>query len=1724
MNTDFRLPGFLRKTFAAALVAVLSLAVLFWTLPAKADSVGQVQTGQFFAPETIKLISDRLFAGQGGLSQGDIIYYIINFATVANGATVGAGGYVTSYVPPGTEVVGAWFVQPSGNDFTQVAPPQAARMPNGWGTRGKQTYNNGTTTTWKTDDATSIAMCAGQAGATIAAKLQVCNGRLSEVYADTGIFYSTDPRTTVFTSPSTDGKIRQGGGATGNGYYIVPSAEANLNAILNQTTATTHNYWDASSTNAFGSKAIPGVTPRSEVPFYNMDDGSAPFNAGSAVAGPDTGYKLDYTGNVGPWHRIYYPGSMIGSTALGPATADANNALATIAGSPTIQGWGLSPSNPLPPGTNAVRWANGRLTVGVPGYVKIALRLTAPPPSGGIISNAEVFGGDASNDVDGKGKDMVWRYNVPSVASTNTNLLVTKSIVGVCSNTDKALAQACTPVASASNGVVIPAGFVKIRYRLGYINTGTLTQTSVKLTDVLPYHAGTVEAFEAGNIYVASGQDIRSAVTTSGATLSNNSAAAGAPRGADVALTNLAANTVQQTATFLTLPTLAGGDGGVIEIDTLIGQEGNGSNALASGSIVRNKVGLSSSDLPSGIGVEVMSTVSTLALLQVTKTTSTPNVAAGGTASYTITVTNAGSAPANAIVVSDLLPYTGATADATKRFNFAGAAGTPGTGTTFGGSTPAGTVTTALSVAPTTSGYTDNPNQQEVKWTFPAASTLAAGASFTVSFNATVGSNVPASSVTYNNDVVANYNNGSIATVATILQTAPITVTFPLKVTKTIDCLYNSAGTQCNAYTGNGLVPSNAKVRYKLAYQNTGSTAQSNVYICDQISSSQSSPAFTTSISQPTIAPTPTGPYQDAPGIGVPAQIAAGSGAETACGYSGANTYAFPVIGSLAAAATGVVYIDLATNVTNTSSLHNTAKIANSSGSSINTAAAVARDLANIQVSKTTSTPTLTMNGIATYTITLTNIGNVAAGKIRVSDFLPFVGTTADATQRFNYVTSPTAPAPVITTLSAVSATTVVAPNIAPNSSNPNQQQVQWYFGPTQTLAPGASATITFAAQAGSALPTGSTQYFNDVNVQYTHGADGTTVVTAGLNSTAPVTIPITLSINKTIDCVFVGTTCTPGSYVSGSALPVNAKIRYKLSYQNIGTVPQNNVVLSDTLPTQTVASAVSNVQLVSGTTPPNTTITPADAGGAVLLFNFATIPSLAPGATGVVTLDVQTNAILGSTVTNLVKIVSTQDTIGQTSSVSAVVSALVMTKTIDCVYNGTTCTAGSYVAGSPITSNAKIRYKIAYSNPGTVTISNVRICDQLPTQMQAATATYVNNVAVTGTSPGIALNFPADNDCAFAPSTHNFSSNNTVNLIAGANGSILYDVQTNAAANAVVTNLGKLVAGAQVVTSSVSATVGVPHLVVTKTVSAPTVYQGSTASYTINLSNIGSIATQTLKMYDFMPHSGTTADITKRFEFDTAFSPTFTYTGGAPPTSPAAATLAVPPAFAPYSSNLNQQQVLWDFGNYALPPGGAIAITFRAKVGSAMPETNYFNIPYAAFTSASGPGSVNAVTALVGVSKPKPALLFLKTVAVTSDPQNLTTNPKNIPGAEVLYTLRVTNTGPGVVDNNTLFITDPIPTNTILFVGDLGAAGSGPVTFVQGTPTSGLTYTYSSLASLTDDLEFSNDNGATWTYVPTAPYDAAVNRIRLNPKGVLAGEAGGLNPYFDLRFRVQVK
>lgn len=148
------------------------------------------------------------------------------------------------------------------------------------------------------------------------------------------------------------------------------------------------------------------------------------------------------------------------------------------------------------------------------------------------------------------------------------------------------------------------------------------------------------------------------------------------------------------------------------------------------------------------------------------------------------------------------------------------------------------------------------------------------------------------------------------------------------------------------------------------------------------------------------------------------------------------------------------------------------------------------------------------------------------------------------------------------------------------------------------------------------------------------------------------------------------------------------------------------------------------------------------------------------------------------------------------------------------------------------------------------------------------------------------------------------------------------------------------------------------------------------------------------------------------------------------------------------------------------------------------------------------------------------PVLNVEKRSAVSSDPVNGTNGPKAIPGAIVEYTVTLTNEGLGSVDSDSVEITDVVPANTALYVDTSGGA---PIAFVDGTPSSGLTYNYIS------DLAFTNNPGGVgpfdYTPLPDADgYDPLVTGYRITLGGAMSGNNGGGDPNFDIVFQVRIE
>ena len=197
-------------------------------------------------------------------------------------------------------------------------------------------------------------------------------------------------------------------------------------------------------------------------------------------------------------------------------------------------------------------------------------------------------------------------------------------------------------------------------------------------------------------------------------------------------------------------------------------------------------------------------------------------------------------------------------------------------------------------------------------------------------------------------------------------------------------------------------------------------------------------------------------------------------------------------------------------------------------------------------------------------------------------------------------------------------------------------------------------------------------------------------------------------------------------------------------------------------------------------------------------------------------------------------------------------------------------------------------------------------------------------------------------------------------------------------------------------------------------------------------------------------------------------------------------------------------------------------AITLTVSVAANAPDsvTNTASVDNPTFDNITANDSASDPTTIVRLPDP----LVIKSSVVLNDPVNAALRPKAIPGANVQYTIGVSNQGSGSPDADSVLVEDPIPAELDLYVNGFG--GPSPIQFVDGATTSALTLVFSGLGSATDDIEF--DNGSnTFTYTPTPDangYDALVRAIRVRPSGTFAGASLTATPSFELRFQARVK
>jgi uncharacterized repeat protein (TIGR01451 family) len=438
-----------RATFRKIL-AIATLSSLAIPSAAIADGIYMTEMTTTLTQSSINTLIDPLRTP--GVKAGDIVEYVIKakVADAKDDATGGPGIYLTTYIPAGVEVLGASFVTDA-TGATVRAPGQGGQANDGWGLRGSMT---------------PFGTPFSTAG----------NSRQNDLYGDTGIFYSTDTRTQLYTADGSG--IAKGPSvnptntaSTSNGYNVYDTFYKAIDAF---------NLWDANQVNAFGRGGTINSVPTTDNPgnvniINTKGQGATPFGSGSVVAGPDTGYKFDNTGSIGPWNRIQYSGSKIANISDGAATVIGINSTTGIDATATTNPATLDDASflgatfPLSISPNAVRWSDGLRAVNDVVYIKIKVKITqaAIDATNGVLLNAEATGSD---NYGSGSKDNPWRYFGLNVARS-ANLYVKKDIYKVNG--------------AIYSGGLVPAG-ATLTYRIKYLNLGSLPVTNIAFSDTLP--------------------------------------------------------------------------------------------------------------------------------------------------------------------------------------------------------------------------------------------------------------------------------------------------------------------------------------------------------------------------------------------------------------------------------------------------------------------------------------------------------------------------------------------------------------------------------------------------------------------------------------------------------------------------------------------------------------------------------------------------------------------------------------------------------------------------------------------------------------------------------------------------------------------------------------------------------------------------------------------------------------------------------------------------------------------------------------------------------------------------------------------------------------------------------------------------------------------------------------------------------------------------------------
>jgi uncharacterized repeat protein (TIGR01451 family) len=452
-QTTVRRTGSRRLLPAVAALAVLAGAT------ASAHNLDTRATSINYAADYLALMSQRAGDNEPLVQVGDEFWVVIK-TTPGPGTTTGVGGYQTFYVPPWARVLDAAYVLPDPsqpNGYAKIPMKGQSPIAIGAGPIGAKS----------TPELIGFSLPGTNGLGFVTEPVTAAGlhrGTIAGVYADTGIFYSTDPRTAFNTygaalSGGTPPLVNNSGDTVG---------EWDAANVVDPTVLGVMTLWDSYQLRAYGNKAGPIID-------YPDQRGNAPWGLANVVAGPLSGYawefnygtylstsgtaaqKVQAAIQIGPWQRVQYPGGQIASdqpglisSALGYAAVDAST-----------MGYDVSPANPLPTDTKAVRFAIGQLELGRPEFSAVKVKILSNPSENCAKIYGDAFGGDAGG-TDG-GKDHIWRYFDPTVVSLSPCTFLQKTV---------------------SKALVAPGEV--FYYTIVFANNGSVALPNITLRDTLP--------------------------------------------------------------------------------------------------------------------------------------------------------------------------------------------------------------------------------------------------------------------------------------------------------------------------------------------------------------------------------------------------------------------------------------------------------------------------------------------------------------------------------------------------------------------------------------------------------------------------------------------------------------------------------------------------------------------------------------------------------------------------------------------------------------------------------------------------------------------------------------------------------------------------------------------------------------------------------------------------------------------------------------------------------------------------------------------------------------------------------------------------------------------------------------------------------------------------------------------------------------------------------------